>query len=201
MTELWQPVVGYEGLYEVSDQGRVRSLPRFRAGRSYGGRLLKPCMDSRGYLLARLSRNGHTTTVTVHKLVAAAFLGPCPKGQVVRHGVNGVHDNSPANLSYGTQADNINDKRRDGTWQVADTAARRILTSDDVTTIYQSNRTSTELAAMFGVDQTTIRAIWRGKNWRSVTRHLPLREARRQHLGASQHASPASPYQLAPHSQ
>lgn len=188
MSELWQPVVGYKGLYEVSDQGRVRSLPRFRAGRTYGGKLLKPCVGTRGHLLIRLSRECSSATFAVHRLVAAAFLGPCPEGQVVRHGANGAHDNSAVNLSYGTQADNINDKRRDGTWQIADTAGRRILTSEEVITIYQSDKTSPQLAEEFGVDQTTIRAIWRGKNWRSVTQRLPRREVRGQRLEASRRA-------------
>lgn len=177
MNEVWLPVVGYEGLYEVSDQGRVRSIARIKRYRTYGGRILKPALN-RNYLCVGLCRDGTSTTRSVHSIVAEAFLGPKADGTVVRHGPNGNLDNTPSNLSYGTQADNINDKRRDGTWQIADTAGRRVLTSKQVVEIYQSTCSSPELAAAYGVDQSTIRAIWRGKNWRSITNHLPERAGR-----------------------
>ena len=176
MTELWQPVVGYEDLYEVSNQGRVRSLPRpgkQRPWRIYGGKLLKATFNHH-YLVVGLQGKSRA----VHSLVAEAFLGPRPDGMVVRHGPNGPLDNSVENLSYGTQRQNIHDKNRDGTWQIADTAARRILTSDQVKVIYQSTEQSPVLAEHYGVDQTTIRKIWRRKNWASVTRHLPDRPIR-----------------------
>lgn len=184
--EYWLPVVGYEGLYEVSDQGRVRSLPRpgsTRTWRIYGGKVLTPA-SCRGYLSVKLPKGSRS----VHSLVAEAFIGSRPDGMVVRHGENGSSDNSVGNLSYGTQKQNIYDKKRDGTWQIADSAARRILTSEEVITIYQSVKTSPELAEEFGVDQTTVRAIWRGKNWRSVTINLPPRQVRGRPPASSQHA-------------
>lgn len=176
MTEAYRPVVGYEGLYEVSNQGRVRSLPRpgkQRPWRTYGGKLLTATIDHY-YFVVGLQGSSRT----VHSLVAEAFLGPRPDGMVVRHGPNGPLDNSVENLSYGTQRQNIHDKKRDGTWQVADTAARRILTSDQVKVIYQSTEQSPALAEHYGVHQTTIRKIWMRRNWGSVTCHLPDRPIR-----------------------
>lgn len=195
MQELWLPVVGWEGLYEVSDHGRVRSLPRTRRNRVYGGKLMLGVR--RGpYWAARLrdASTGRQALENVHVLIAAAFIGPRPAGQVVRHGPNGSLDNSVGNLCYGTQKENHEDKRRDGTWAIADTAARRILTSTQVIEIYTSTEPSPALAARYGVNETTIRKIWTRKNWGSITCHLPSRAVRVVRASRlSRQSFPASP--------
>jgi len=117
--ETWRPIAGFEGLYEVSDLGRVRSLPREIRNGPHGrtrreGRILAPRIRRR-YLAVTLSRSGDHLTVSVHGLVAAAFIRPCPPGQQVRHGPSGKLDNRAVNLSYGTPAENSADKVRDGT--------------------------------------------------------------------------------------
>lgn len=95
----------------MSDQGRVRSLARPR----HPGRVLKPRLDSQGYALVTLSQDDQQRTRFVHRLVALAFLGPCPPGREVRH-----LDGDPANcrvgnLAYGTHRENELDKRTHGT--------------------------------------------------------------------------------------
>lgn len=67
------------------------------------------------YLSVALSEGGKRTTKQVHRLVAEAWIGPCPNGQEVCHGEGGQLDNSVSNLRYGTRSDNGLDKRRDGT--------------------------------------------------------------------------------------
>ena len=119
--ERWKDVVGYEGFYQVSDLGRVRSVDRVvrhpKGGPSLRkGQIKSQVLTSRyGHLGVHLSKNGVGRSVHVHRLVAAAFLGPCPEGQQVRHGPNGVTDNSVSNLCYGTRSQDGLDKRRDGT--------------------------------------------------------------------------------------
>lgn len=122
MKEIWKPVVGYEGRYEVSNLGRVRSKTRHwqqrsRSGSYYEyrkiGRMLKPGVSSNGYPTVTLGRRN---SKTVHSLVAAAFIGPCPREQEVRH-KNGVRsDPRVANLEYGTRTENIKDAIKHGTW-------------------------------------------------------------------------------------
>lgn len=109
--EEWRPVVGYEGLYEVSDQGRVRSLPRHGTR----GQILKPYVGNRGYPTVNPARDGENRTLPIHRIVAEAFLGPRPEGLVVRH-LNGKH-NDPrlANLAYGTPRQNQIDSVMHGT--------------------------------------------------------------------------------------
>lgn len=118
--ETWRPVVGYEDLYEVSDQGRVRSLDRVfvrtnGVPQSVKGRVLKPGTDKDGYRTVALSRGGKATTRRIHRLVLSAFVGPCPTGQEVRH-LNGVPgDNRLSNLAYGTSSENRRDRWEHGT--------------------------------------------------------------------------------------
>lgn len=112
--ENWLPVVGYEGLYEVSDLGRVRSLDRLdTAGHPRKGRVLK--QSARGPYLRVILSNGKSQNRNVQHLVAEAFIGARPKGLVLRH-LNGVAiDNRPCNLAWGTQGQNMLDKRGHGT--------------------------------------------------------------------------------------
>ena len=73
--EIWKPVVGYEGLYEVSSFGRVRSLDRIcPKGRIRKGKSKKLTIDKKGYLTVGLSKNSHRKLFKVHRLVAGAFM-------------------------------------------------------------------------------------------------------------------------------
>lgn len=98
--EIWRPVVGYEGLYEVSDKGRVRSLFSKR------GKVLSPA-KSMGYPYVNLSRDGRPRFARIHVLVAAAFIGECPDGHEVNHKDSDRTNNNVSNLEYVTHAQNV----------------------------------------------------------------------------------------------
>ena len=121
MLERWKWVFGYEGYYEVSELGRIRSVDRVvpckrNGSKKLKGRTLKGNPSDRyGHLTVSLWKNKVEWKIHVHRLVALAWLGPCPPNQEVRHGPNGVADNSVGNLSYGTRCENNLDMRRDGT--------------------------------------------------------------------------------------
>ncbi len=110
-TETWLAVVGYEGAYEVSDQGRVRSLSRMvNSGqgrtRQHVGRVLS-IFTGDHYSKVRLKLDGDGgKTHNVHTLVIEAFFGPRPDGLEVLHGMGGPHDNRVSNLRYDTHAAN-----------------------------------------------------------------------------------------------
>lgn len=119
--EHWRDVVGYSRLYMVSDIGRIKSVDRvvrhYRGGpKNLKGKILQLVPNNRvGHLIVTLCKNGIERTVTVHRVVAEAWIGPCPDGCEVRHGYAGTADNSVRNLCYGTHSQNEHDKRRDGT--------------------------------------------------------------------------------------
>lgn len=120
--EQWRPVVGFEGLYSVSDQGRVRSEPRFVArkdGRKQPipGRIKKAPVDGKGYPRVALygpafPKGAHRT---VHSLVMEAFIGPCPDGMEICHNDGDRLNARLSNLRYGTRSENHLDKRVHGT--------------------------------------------------------------------------------------
>ena len=102
-------MVGWEGLYEVSSLGRVRTLPRH----GKPGRILKLQQAKRGgYPAVSMSRNSIGRTFKVHVLVAAAFLGPKPDGLEVLHADDDKNNNVATNLRYGTRSENLDDRVR-----------------------------------------------------------------------------------------
>ena len=121
MMERWRDIPGWEGLYQASDQGRIRSVDRVvlhpRGGpKRLKGRILSPRPNNKvGHLAVGLWVGGVEQSKRVHQLVALTWIGPCPVDQQVRHGQNGHLDNSVSNLCYGTRSQDSLDKRRDGT--------------------------------------------------------------------------------------
>lgn len=108
--EEWRPVVGYEGLYEVSSHGRVRGLPRVGLnGRALPLRTLTPITHPKGYVHYDLRREGSSSRVLAHRVVCHAFHGgaPTPDHTDVCH-INEVKsDNRAENLRWGTRRENI----------------------------------------------------------------------------------------------
>jgi hypothetical protein len=109
--EHWLPIAGYEGLYEVSNLGRVRSTRR----RGTTGRVLAIHPNGEGYAVAPLWRNNRVARPNVHRIVMAAFAGPCPDGLVVRHLNGNRMDPRLVNLTYGTAQENALDRVRHAT--------------------------------------------------------------------------------------
>lgn len=120
MNECWLPIEGYEGIYEVSNFGAVRSLDRiveFCTGRRvpFKGKVLAPALSRCGHLKVSLTQHNEAETRLVHQLVAQAFIGPRPTGMEVRH-LNGIGtDNRVENLAYGSHQQNVRDRNEHGT--------------------------------------------------------------------------------------
>ena len=98
-TESWASVVGYVGVYSVSDRGSVR--------RDSSGRILRASTDRDGYRQVSLCVGGCATTRKVHHLVAEAFLGAGPVGHEINHENGLKDDNRPDNLEWVTHEENM----------------------------------------------------------------------------------------------
>jgi hypothetical protein len=108
--EEWRPIPGYERTYSVSSIGRVMRLP----GVECSARIRKLRTNRHGYIDVRLCQNNEYKTITVHKLVMLAFVGPRPQGAEIRH-LNGEQtDNRLGNLVYGSASENRLDITRHG---------------------------------------------------------------------------------------
>ena len=92
--EYWKPVVGYEGLYEVSNWGRVKSI---RFGKE---RILKPGTCGRGYLFVNLCKNGKVKLYYVHRLVAESFIPNPNNYPIINHKDENKTNNSVGNLEW-----------------------------------------------------------------------------------------------------
>ncbi|AVL98916.1 hypothetical protein C6V83_00090 [Gordonia iterans] len=114
--EQWRPIAGWEGYYEVSDHGQVRSVDRMIPDRNrrLRGRLLRPNRTSAGYLAVSLSREGEVQARRIHRLVLEAFVGS-GDGLDACHEDGDPTNNRLDNLRWDTRSENIKDVVRHGT--------------------------------------------------------------------------------------
>lgn len=128
-TETWKPIDGYEGLYEVSNMGRVKRLDssvasRWGKTRIHKGSILKPIPDKDGYLKKQLYKNGKGKYCFIHRLVANAFIEN-PKGKLqVNHKDGNKSNNHAENLDWVTQSENMKHSY-DQLYRIAWLAGRR----------------------------------------------------------------------------
>ena len=117
--EIWKDIPGYEGRYQVSNLGRVKSLDRVVHHSKYGqmnikGKIKQFGSSTGGYKICGLSKNGVTSTFKVHKIVAMTFLGHNPNGhnEVVDHIDNDNQNNRLNNLQIITSRENSSKDRK-----------------------------------------------------------------------------------------
>jgi NUMOD4 motif/HNH endonuclease len=119
--ERWAPIPGYEGHYEASDLGQIRSLDRVIPHRRNGtvrvrGRLMKQYVGPEdGRRFVRLTVENDSHLMRVHRLVLMAFVGPCPEGMEGCHNNGDPSDNRLVNLRWDTHPENMYDRGRHGT--------------------------------------------------------------------------------------
>ena len=170
MKEIWKDIPRYEGRYQASNMGQIKSLERKVRGichftghtfyRRVHERILKP---------GQFCKNGHMSVVLghgangspVHQLIMKTFVGEPPEGMEVLHINGNPKDNRLENLRYGTRTDNILDVYHQGkVW--------RKLSTDDVQAIrfgFSCGISGAELSRMYNVSQTTISSIKRGETF------------------------------------
>lgn len=157
---MWKAVPGYEGLYEISDNGDVATLSYNKTG----VRKLLKFGNSRGYLTVELSAK----RFTVHRLVMLAFVGPRPTGMHINH-IDGIKvNNRLSNLEYCTPSENQKHSFEAGLQDNrGENHSQNKLTESDVRYIREQlkSRTQTDIAKEFNVDPSAICNIKRRRNW------------------------------------
>ena len=166
--ETWKPVPGYEGQYEVSDFGRVKSVDRTCLGKDgreelHRGRLLKPQKMKNGYLEVYLCNGSARKHRTIHSLVAEAFLGPRCKNYDVLHADGNRENNSIENLRYDTRAENLHSTYLYGGRQA--TGKLSLEDVDEVRERLSRGDTCADIAGRFNVTTRAIEHIRDGRNF------------------------------------
>jgi hypothetical protein len=183
--ERWLPVVGFEGRYEVSDYGRVRSL----LGR---GRIMTQWRDAkRGgrFKVSLMLTDTSSRSLWVHRLVALAFLGPPAPDQEVAHWNGVATDNRLENLRWATRLENAADSKRLGTYS-GQRSSNAKLTDDEALEVWRLCHTMSDgrIGRMLGVSMGAVRAIREGRGFV----HLNLGPVVRPKL-VSRHQPPLPP--------
>lgn len=165
MAEIWKDIPGYEGRYQASTEGRIRSVDhRVRVvvhgketTRLSPGRVLRPGAKKDGHMTVVLGHKAHGSNV--HQLVMLTFVGPVPEGCEVCHNDGDPTNNALENLRYDTRSENIKDVlRQGGRWQK--------LTCEDVREIRQMIKKGykgKEIAERFSVSQNCVSTIKTGR--------------------------------------
>lgn len=174
--ERWKDVIGYEGLYQVSDRGRVKRLVGYSCKIE---RMLRPHLCLRGgYPQVMLSKNGKRKHKQVHHLVLDTFSGtrPTPSHEA-RHLDGNPQNPLLTNLKWGTRSENMLDAVKHkthfapGKYYYGSGHSMSKLTEADIPVIRNMNKQGlsySNIALQFNVNCTTISRVIRGKSWRHV---------------------------------
>lgn len=169
--EKWLPVTGYEGLYEVSDCGRVRGLDKNRGkiGR-IRGKILKQGTFQKGHKHVKLCKDGHQKTTSVHRIVLSAFIGPCPDGMECCHNDGNPANNHINNLRWDTRSNNQYDALLHGTKQKGEEVYSSKLNEDAVRDIRENYKKflAPHFSKKYGVSQNVIYRVKNFKGWKHV---------------------------------
>ena len=167
--EVWRDVVGYEGLYKVSNFGNVMSAPKKTR---YEEREMTKSIGSEGYLHVHLRKDGKESQKLVHRLVAEAFIANDDNKPQVNHIDGNKQNNNVKNLEWVTRSENLLHAyrvlKRTRKFDYMPRPSRRRFTKDQIIEIRNSSKSQSELAREYGTVQHVIWCIVNRKTYREI---------------------------------
>lgn len=172
--ENWKDIQTFEGCFQVSDRGNVRSLDRFAGGkrpRMIKGKLISLIRHPRGYRMVGLNDNGKEFHLMVHRLVANAFVDNPDNKPCVNHIDGDKTNNIASNLEWVSYKENSKHAVYIGKIPVGEQCNLAKLTEEEVRNIKRRKGTisSRKLSKEIGINYGTIISIWSGKSWKCVS--------------------------------
>lgn len=167
--EIWKDVVGYEGLYQVSNLGRVKSLPR--RGTVLRERILRTTIDRKGYVCVCFTKNSEKKTVKIHRLVAMAFIPNDRDLPEVNHKDENKLNNCSTNLEWCSGRYNIlyNDRQK----KIGEKLSKKV-ECVETNVVYDSVRTA---SIATGIPHSNIISACQGKYKQTHGYHFKYKEA------------------------
>lgn len=175
MEEIWKPIVGYEGLYEISSLGRVKSLHNLQRKRTNERvkikprpkeKILKPTVSTHGYIMYHLTKNNSIFNASGHRIIAQAFIpNPLNKPQV-NHIDNNRLNNNISNLEWVTALENTHHCIKQKRNMFGEKHYLSKLTNSIIFSIRKSKEKNVTLSKLYGVHQSNISRIKSGEYWK-----------------------------------
>jgi NUMOD4 motif/HNH endonuclease len=156
--EQWKNVIGFEGLYEVSNHGNVRSIKT--------NKIKNPTInkkDNRPFL--NLWKENKQKIMRPHKMVLEAFVGKCPEGMECCHNDGNSFNNHIDNLRWDTHKSNIHDRIKHGTSNRGERCGTSKLTLEQVRAIRKDDRLQRLIASDYGIAESMVSRIKNGVRW------------------------------------
>lgn len=172
--ERWLPVLGYEGLYEVSDLGRVRSCEREHVTRNRWGPIVRKLRselksqtaDKDGYSTVRLYASGQGATLRVSRIVLCAFDRHPNFAEEACHSNHDLTDNRLSNLRWGTRQTNEDEKTQAGRRPQSTVDKLTASDADSIRALWRTGYyTQKQIAEKFGCTHSNVSCIVRGVTW------------------------------------
>lgn len=168
--EMWKPVMGFEGMYMVSNFGRIKSLPRLgKVGQKVFSRIMKQANSKQKYLSVELSTNFKTKIFLCHRLVGMAFI-PNPLNKPCINHINGIKtDNRVENLEWVSHKENNEHAKITNLVPLGELHTSSKITNKDALFISKSNMSTAQLAKKYNLSKTTVLSIKNGCTWSHLT--------------------------------
>lgn len=171
--EEWRDVLGYEGYYQASSEGRIRSLDRYCYYVNGRVDFIKGQIKSQrprkdGYMQVNLCRDSKKVCLAVHQVIWEAFKGKRTKGMHICHNNSQCQDNRIENLREDTCAGNFRDKIENGTSPRGENQGSHKLTAEQILAIRADPRQQKTIAKEYGIRQGHVSRIKRRAAWAHI---------------------------------